>query len=310
MPRPLSKIAPAWWDFTTLDPSLLQDAAKLSARDLVQLSRPGFRVLIYDTLEEFLLAEALEYLHVWRQSTPDNPAGLCGPIGPTEQLPLVARLVNDLDVDVRHGHFWGMDEWAGEDGRPVAATHPLSFTKTDKELCFDRIRPELRMADDQLHFPNGDLSVYSRSYDSIRCVVMQGGQGEVKHWAFNDPPRREGAYRDAPPSPSEYRKLATRVTDLHPMTIMQNARTSASGQLSLVPTQAATVGPVETWKAEKVSIWHPGWHDNAFGMRLTSLMISKGIADSAVPMSLLADHPNVQFNLYRPAIKDIAVEMH
>ncbi|MFZ1932564.1 MAG: glucosamine-6-phosphate isomerase, partial [Thermoguttaceae bacterium] len=70
------------------------------------------------------------------------------------------------------------------------------------------------------------------------------------------------------------------------------------------------VGPVETWKAEKVSIWHPGWHDNAFGMRLTSLMISKRVADSAVPMSLLADHPNVQFNLYRPAIKDIAVEMH
>lgn len=26
----------------------------------------------------------------------------------------------------------------------------------------------------------------------IRCVTMQGGQGEVKHWAFNDPPRREG----------------------------------------------------------------------------------------------------------------------
>ena len=310
MPRPLSKIAPDWWDFTTLDASLLQDAARLSARDLVQLSRPGFQVLVYDTLEEFFLAEALEYVDAWRQSTPDNPAGLCGPIGPTEQLPLVARLVNELDVDVRHGHFWGMDEWASEDGKPVDATHPLSFMKTDAQLCFDRIRPELRMADEQLHFPVGDLSVYSRSYDSIRCVVMQGGQGEVKHWAFNDPPRREGAYRDAPPRPSEYRKLSTRVTDLHPMTIMQNARTSASGQLALVPTQAATVGPLETWKAEKVSIWHPGWHDNAFGVRLTALMISKRIADSAVPMSLLADHPNVQFTLYRPAIKDIAVEMH
>ena len=183
--------------------------------------------------------------------------------------------------------------------------------KTDMELCFDRIRPELRMADDQLHFPAGDLSVYSRSYDSIRCVVMQGGQGEVKHWAFNDPPRREGACRDAPPPPAEYRKLPTRVTDLHPMTIMQNARTSASGQLVADPNaRRPRSEPVETWKAEKVSIWHPGWHDNAFGVRLTSLMISKRIADTAVPMSLLADHPNVQFNLYRAAIKDVAVEMH
>jgi glucosamine-6-phosphate deaminase len=225
-------------------------------------------------------------------------------------LPLVARLVNELDLDIRQGHFWGMDEWVDEKGLPVPPTHPLSFMKTDKELCFDRIRPELRMSDDNLHFPSGDLSAYSRTYDSVRCVVMQGGQGEVKHWAFNDPPRREGPYRDEPPSPVESRKLATRVTDLHPMTIMQNARTSAGGQLSLVPTQAATVGPVETWKAEKVSIWHPGWHDNAFGIRLTALMISKRIVDSAVPMSLLAEHPCVQFNFYRPAIADVAVEMH
>ena len=34
-------------------------------------------------------------------------------------------------------------------------------------------------------------------------------------------------------------------------------------------------------------------------MRLTALMISKGIVDSSVPMSLLADHPNVQFNFFR-----------
>ncbi len=78
----------------------------------------------------------------------------------------------------------------------------------------------------------------------------------------------------------------------------------------MVPTSAVTVGPVETWKSDKVSIWHAGTHDNPFGMRLTAFMISKGIADSAVPMSLLADHPNVQFNYYRPAIKSCNVEMH
>ena len=83
---------------------------------------------------------------------------------------------------------------------------------------------------------------------------MQGGQGEVKHWAFNDPLRREGPYADAPPSPEEYRKLTTRVVDLHPMTVIQNARTSGGGVVSNVPAQAVTVGPVETWKAEKVSI--------------------------------------------------------
>jgi len=140
--------------------------------------------------------------------------------------------------------------------------------------------------------------------------VMQGGQGEVKHWAFNDPPRREGQYRDNPPPPEEYLKLQTRVVELHPLTIIQNARTSGGGNLTLVPTKAISVGPVQTWRAERVSIWHAGMHDNPFGQRLTTLMISKRIPDSAVPMSLLALHPNVQFNFYRGGIGTCEVEMH
>src|SRR4051794_22840088 len=44
MPRPLSKVAPDWWDYTTLDEKILQDAARLTEKDLLKLSRPGFRV--------------------------------------------------------------------------------------------------------------------------------------------------------------------------------------------------------------------------------------------------------------------------
>jgi glucosamine-6-phosphate deaminase len=78
----------------------------------------------------------------------------------------------------------------------------------------------------------------------------------------------------------------------------------------MVPKLAMTVGPRETWMAEKVSIWHAGVHDNPLGQRLTALMISKRLADSAVPMSLLADHPNVQFNYYRGGLGHCEVEMH
>jgi glucosamine-6-phosphate deaminase len=310
MARPLSKVAPEWWDYTTLDDGLLDDVAGLTVDDFEQLSRPGFKVNLYDSLEEFYLAEALEYINAWRQSTSDAPTGICGPIGPTEQLPLVARLVNDLEVDVRDGHFWGMDEWVDDQGVPVPIEHPLSFAKADLELCFNRIRPELRMPDDHLHFPTGDLAAYSTSFDEINCLVMQGGQGEVKHWAFNDPPKREAPYQDEPPPPAAYRRLATRVTDLHPMTIIQNARTSGGGQVALVPTRAATVGPVETWKAKRVSIWQAGNHDNPFGMRLTAFMISKRIVDSSVPMSLLGEHDDVRFSFYRGGIGSCQTEMH
>jgi glucosamine-6-phosphate deaminase len=310
MARKLSMLAPEWWDFTTLDDELLNDAANLTPDDMLALSREGFKVVFYDTLEDFYLAEALEYITSWEQATESNPAGICGPIGPTEQLPLVARLVNELQLDLTNAHFWGMDEWV-VDWKEMDASHPLSFEKADRELCFDRIDNKLRIPESNLHFPKADSSKYINSWDNgIRCIVMQGGQGDVKHWAFNDPVKREGQYKDAPPTPEEFRKLSTRVVDLHPITCMQNARTSAGGVITGIPTKAITVGPVETWKAEKVSIWQAGTHDNPFGQRLTALMIGKKIMDSAVPMSLLADHPNVQFNYYRGGIGRCGTEMH
>jgi glucosamine-6-phosphate deaminase len=163
---------------------------------------------------------------------------------------------------------------------------------------------------ENLHFPNADPAEYIASWSQARCVTMQGGQGEVKHWAFNDPPKREGQYVDQPPPPQVYRRLTTRVVDLHPITLIQNARTSGGGVVQNVPSQAISVGPVETWQAEKVSIWHAGNHDNPFGQRLTTYMISKKLPDAAVPMSLLADHPNVQFNFYRGGIGVCEAEMH
>lgn len=309
MARKISLLAPDWWDYTTLDDEILDDAARLKPEDMLALSREGFKVVFYDTLEDFYLAEALEYIAAWRQATSDNPVGICGPIGPTEQLPLVARLVNELGLNLKNAHFWGMDEWF-LDGKEVGETHPLSFAKADKELWFNRIDKNLRMPESNLHFPRADVAEYIRSWQGVRCAVMQGGQGDIKHWAFNDPLKREGRYKESPPSPQDYRKLSTRVVDLHPVTIMQNARTSGGGVVTGIPIKAITVGPVQTWLAEKVSIWQAGTHDNPFGMRLTTLMISKRIADSSVPMSLLADHPNVQFNFHRPAVEICEVEMH
>jgi glucosamine-6-phosphate deaminase len=303
-------LAPGWWDFTTLDDEILKDAAKLTPEDMIGLSREGFKVVFYDTLEDFYLAEALEYITAWKQATDSEPVGICGPIGPTEQRPLVARLVNELKLDLSNAHFWSMDEWVVGD-KEISPDNPISFVRAYDDLLFNRIDKELRIPKANIHYPKADTTEYIKTWNSgIRCALMQGGQGDVKHWAFNDPVKREGAYKDNPPSPEEYLKLGTRVVDLHPVTCMQNARTSAGGVVTGIPTRAVTVGPVETWKTEKVSIWQAGVHDNPFGQRLTALMIGKKIMDSSVPMSLLAAHPNVQFNYYRGGIGHCGTEMH
>ncbi len=172
-------------------------------------------------------------------------------------------------------------------GRPLSVVAPewWDYTTLQREILEDAA---------------GLVAEYTASYDDIRCVIVQGGRGETKHWAFNAPPRRSGKYGDEPMPPEEYKALPARVVDLPPVTIIQNARTTGAGQVSSVPTQALTVGAVETFKAERVSIWRAGTHDNPFGMRLTTLMISKKLIDTSVPMSLLALHPQRPFQFLHP----------
>lgn len=178
MARPLSKIAPDWWDYTTLDQQILADAASLKEETPFNLSRPGFQILYHETLEEFYLSEALEHVEAWKQSTPDNPVGICGSIGPTEQLPLVARIINSLEINLKNAHFRGMDEWV-DNGVPVDMSHLLSFAHADFDLYFNRINKNLRMPLENIHFPSGDLKAYSETYNQIRCATTQDGQGDT-----------------------------------------------------------------------------------------------------------------------------------
>ena len=121
--------------------------------------------MFYDTLEDFYLAEALEYITAWRQATADNPVGICGPIGPTEQLPLVARLVNELGLNARRTRTSGA--WTSgmirRRSEEVPVAHPLSFERADRELCFNRISKKLIMPDANLHFPKGDVTKYVKA---------------------------------------------------------------------------------------------------------------------------------------------------
>ena len=94
------------------------------------------------------------------------------------------------------------------------------------------------------------------------------------------------------------------------MTVIQNARTSRRRVCAAGSDAGGDGRAGRNLEGRKVSIWHPGHHDNPFGMRLTALMISKRIPDRSVPMSLLADHPNVQFNYFRGGIGTVEAEMH
>ena len=116
MPRKLSTIAPDWWDYTTLEDDLIRDAAALSPTDLEQLSRPGFRVVMYDTLEDFYLAEALEYIDAWRQATTDNPVG----IPASETVPNSLSSSDRTWMKLAFGSAWTHAFWTNSWQPPTA----------------------------------------------------------------------------------------------------------------------------------------------------------------------------------------------
>ena len=53
------------------------NAAGLTPEKMVKLARPGFKIVMYDTLEQFYLAEALEYITAWRESTSQPKGRIC-----------------------------------------------------------------------------------------------------------------------------------------------------------------------------------------------------------------------------------------
>jgi glucosamine-6-phosphate deaminase len=305
-----------WWDWTSFawdNQEMMAEVRALTLKDMVDLSRDGFSVRLFQTPHDFYVAEALEYVRAWKRSTADKPVMFCGPVGPTEQLALVAEMINSLDIDVRDGYFAAMDEFIGPDGKAIGVDSPLSFRRTDMEMCFDLIRPELRMPPNHLFFPTEDIPTYNRIWEdpNVECEGTQGGQGDTAHIAFVDPVRRTDTFVDRPPTVEEFAAMGTRIVDLHPATVIQDARHSSAGEQWLIPTQAVTVGMKEMLgRSKRISIWQPGHHASPFGIRLTTFMIANRIADARVPMSLLSLHDDVVFSLLAPNIAAAGFEMH
>ena len=49
------------------------------------------------------------------------------PVAPTEQYPILARLVNQLNVSLKNVHFFNMDEYMITPDKEIDKESPLSF---------------------------------------------------------------------------------------------------------------------------------------------------------------------------------------
>ena len=115
MARAISKVAPDWWDYTTLDAELLEDAAKLTERRC-QLSRSRFQFLPRDA-RGLYLAKRLVRRGLAASSRTTRTGSAADRAD--EQLPLVARIVTRSSEAARrallgHGRVVRVETFAAD----------------------------------------------------------------------------------------------------------------------------------------------------------------------------------------------------
>jgi len=173
------------------------------------------------------------------------------PVGPTNQYPMLADMVNRLNVSLKNVHFFNMDEYMVSPTETVTHEDPLSFWGRMKREFYDRVRPDLVMPESQRHFPEpGKEAEYDKMIADLGGVDMCfGGLGINGHVAFNEPPEA-----DDPKTADEFANLGTRVLPISRETKTINAYGYQRGDLQGMPQWCITVGMKQIVTAKKIYI--------------------------------------------------------
>lgn len=209
------------------------------------------------------------------------------PVGPTNQYPMLADMVNRLNVSLKNVHFFNMDEYMTSPTETVSHEDPLSFWGRMKREFYDRVRPDLVMPESQRHFPEpGKEAEYDKMIADLGGVDMCfGGLGINGHVAFNEPPEA-----DAPLSADAFADLGTRVLPISRETKTINAYGYQRGDLQGMPEWCITVGMKQILSARKVYIaLNRVWQNGPLKHALLDAQTA------SVPASLLRRCPQVTY---------------
>jgi len=191
---------------------------------------------------------------------------------------------------LRHVHTFNMDEYANEAGETAPESWSSSFKKSMVENFFSLIDKDLRMPESQIHFPSDkNIEDYGKMIEDTGEVdVFYGGIGWCGHIAFWEAHLGEEFGDDI----EAYKKANPRIVELHPMTIMQNALHSFSGDWSSVPPKAATIGPRQILGARERSFWLDGYLGGGVSwQRFIARLVAYGPVNTLVPGSILQTVP-------------------
>lgn len=195
---------------------------------------------------------AMTMLEVIQKHNAENkPTVMIVPVGPTQQYPILAEMVNRLNISLKNVHFFNMDEYMMSSDEVIPEEDAMSFKGRMNRDFYNRVNPELVMPESQRHFPEpGKEEEYDKMIEELGGVdLCLGGLGINGHVAFN-----EAAEDDDPITADEFAQLGTRVLPISRETKTINAYGYRKGDLRGMPEWCITIGMKQILEARQIYI--------------------------------------------------------
>lgn len=258
------------------------DYLKVPATDLGRGTPVRVRVLgdMASIAHDLAVAIREELLAAQRRG---GAATLIVPVGPVDQFPLLARMINEERIDCRDVMLINMDEYLTPDDEFVPPDHPLSFRGYMDRAFYQLLDSGLapRAANRVFPEPRDDGTLQRLIAQRGGVDACFGGIGINGHIAFNEPPEPGESV-----TVEEFARLSTRALPLSRETCTINSVT-VGGEIGVVPRRAVTVGMKEILAARRLRFYCNRPWQSAVVRR-----VLHGPITAACPASLLRLHPD------------------
>jgi glucosamine-6-phosphate deaminase len=271
---------------TLFDPLTLP-SAELQARSKIKVTILPDQASLFQHFARSLADE------IQANNQASRPTRLILPVGPIGQYPLLVEICNQEGISWRCVHTFNMDEYCDWQGRLLPFEHPLSFRGFMFRHFFNRLTQDLRIPDEQVHFPDPlNLDGIRREIEAVGGIdTCYGGVGYHGHVAFNEPP----ISRWYKVSVEEFKTSLPRVVPLAPDTVVMNSIRNTGGNPNNFPAMGVTLGMGEILAARRIRMYCAGgmWQRHAARMA----MFGEEMVE--YPVTLLQSHPDYELILDR-----------
>jgi len=217
-----------------------------------------------------------------------NPATLIVPVGPVDQYPILAEILNKRQYSIKDVMLINMDEYLTDDDQWVDISHPLSFRGYMNRKFYDLLNPELAPLPENRICPDpNDVEAIQKLIDQRGGVdACFGGIGINGHVAFNEPPEA-----DQNISAEAFSQLPARILNLTRETRTINSVT-VGGEISIIPWRAVTIGMKEILEAREQH-----FYCNRLWQSSVVRRVLHGPVSSTCPASLLRTSSNANLTV-------------